>query len=844
MQPELSDPAAPDVPSELERLRRENAMLRTALAGYGELLHERAALKAIVASIPYSVFWKDRDSVFLGCNTTFASLAGMPPEDIVGKTDYDMPWTREEAEQYRAADRNVIDGPKAIVNHEEHLLDALGREKVVLTSKVPLRAEDGEVIGMVGIFTDITARKQMETDLQHAKEIAEAANRAKSDFLATVSHELRTPLAMILGPLENLVGRAELSEPARRDARRVLRNAWRLKNLVDDILEFTKGDAGLRTAHPEPVQIGELAAALVDEIEGAAAARGIALGFEAAALPSLMIDPYLFERILLNLVGNALKFTPAGGRVDVAIADLGDRFELSVRDTGIGIDPRDQPRLFQRFQQIDASSTRHYEGTGLGLAIVKQCAELLDGEIRVESALGHGARFVVTLARRVADAAGAAVGRTAQQRAAVAARVSPASAAGEPGPGEDADDTRPCVVLAEDNDDLRGYITELLSSRYRVLAYPSGGDAVAAARRVGPDVVVSDIMMPGIDGHGVVAELKADPELCSTPIILLTAQAGRDVVASSLERGADDFLNKPFSGAELLARVGVAVRLHAAYREVARKNRELVQTRDMLVEAEKLSALGRLLAQLAHEINNPMTAIMGNLPTAVEYLATLTRMVAEYRAANDRLGAAGEPMRRRHRELEIDFVAEDFASTLGLIGEASGRVQQIQADLRSFLRGDAIERTEVDLNDGLRLTFDMLRRGLPRDVVFTGEFGALPAVRANSGQLNQVFLNVLQNAVDAVGVRGTVAVTTCADDCWLTVSITDSGAGVPAEVRRKIFEPFFTTKEVGRGTGIGLAVSRQIVANHGGTIQLDEGFEPGARFVIRLPRTDPGKAAP
>ncbi|HEX3757491.1 MAG TPA: ATP-binding protein, partial [Kofleriaceae bacterium] len=743
--------------------------------------------------------------------------------------------------QYRAGDRRVIEDVQPIVNLEEALLDVEGRQKVVLTSKVPLRAEDGQVIGMLGIFTDITARKQMETELQQAKEIAEAADRAKSDFLATVSHELRTPLAMILGPLEALVGRAELSEPARRDGQRVLRNAWRLKTLVDDILEFTKGDTGLRTPHLEAIEVVELARTLVDEIQGAATARNIALAFDGPAMPSVLIDPHLFERILLNLVGNALKFTPGGGRVDVAIADHGDRFELAVRDTGIGIDPRDQPRLFQRFQQIDTSSTRRYEGTGLGLALVKQCAELLGGTVRVESELGKGARFVVELARRPADVAAGVVGRTAHQRASLAARVARADAACPA--GVDADDARPCVVLAEDNDDLRGYISEVLSSRYRVIAYANGTDALAGIHAHRPDVVVSDIMMPGLDGHGVVAALKADPELRSTPILLLTAQAGRDVVASSLERGADDFLNKPFSADELLARVSVGVRLHAAYRDVERQNRELVQTRDMLVETEKLSALGRLLSQLSHEINNPMTAIMGNLPSAVEQVEVLTAMLAEYRAANDRLGAAGEPMRRRHRELEIDFVTEDIASTLALIGEGAARVQQIQRDLRAFLRGDPLERTEVDINDGLRLTLDMMKRGLSRDVVVSADLGELPAVRANSGQLNQVFLNVLQNAVDAVGDRGTVSIATRADDRWLTIAVEDSGGGVPLEVRRKIFEPFFTTKEVGKGSGIGLAVSRQILTNHGGTIQLDESCERGARFVIRLPRTDRGQAA-
>ncbi|NJM91044.1 MAG: PAS domain-containing protein, partial [Myxococcales bacterium] len=181
-----------------------------------ELLHQRAALKTVLSSVPYSVFWKDRDSAYLGCNEQFAQRAGVShPDQIVGKTDYDLPWPPDEAEIFRAGDRLVLSGDGAFENVEEKMLTADGQSIVILTSKVQLRSEDGSVIGTIGIFTDITARKQMELELQRAKDNAEAADRAKGDFLATVSHELRTPLALILGPLQELAAHPSLPDDAR-----------------------------------------------------------------------------------------------------------------------------------------------------------------------------------------------------------------------------------------------------------------------------------------------------------------------------------------------------------------------------------------------------------------------------------------------------------------------------------------------------------------------------------------------------------------------------------------------------------------------------------------------------
>ena len=428
---------------------------------------------------------------------------------------------------------------------------------------------------VLAVSRNVTERKRMEAELKQAILVAEAANRAKGEFLATMSHELRTPLTLILAPLDSLLRKSvgDFVSAPRADLERMQRNTMRLKEMVDDVLDYSKTESGRMGLDLEAVDIEEATHRLIDDIRPAAAARGIELTLADASegFRLVAIDRNKFEKIVLNLVSNAIKFTPSGGKVDVTVERKREELTLRVADTGIGIAPEKIPLLFQRFQQVDASSTRRYGGTGLGLALVKEFATLMGGDVSVESAPGSGSTFSVTLPRRAVDAASCDAALKKHENAARVRAPAPST----PPP---ADATPPWVlglpkiVLAEDTPDMRAYVAAELRAEFNVIAVENGKQALAAVRLHRPDAVLSDVMMPEMDGVELVRAMKADPDLKLIPVILLTALAGRDSVVAGLDSGADDYLSKPFSPMELLARVRAACRLHRAYEQASQAN--------------------------------------------------------------------------------------------------------------------------------------------------------------------------------------------------------------------------------------------------------------------------------
>jgi signal transduction histidine kinase/ActR/RegA family two-component response regulator len=445
------------------------------------------------------------------------------------------------------------------------------RAGVLVAGLNPLRPFDEQYRAFLQLVagqlaTGVANAQAYEEERKRAAALAEL-DRAKTAFFSNVSHEFRTPLTLMLGPLEDLVARAE-SGMASEDQELlalVQRNGHRLLKLVNTLLDFARIEAGRAQAVYEATDLAVLTADLASNFRSACERAGLRFDVECPPLGEpAYVDREMWEKIVLNLLSNAFKFTLEGS-ISVRLRDAEACLELLVRDTGVGIPTEALPRMFERFHRVADARGRSHEGSGIGLALVNELVKLHGGSIGVQSTLGAGATFTVAIPKgsahlptehvRTAPAAGAGATPRAGAGPYVAEalgwlrEVEPAAAPARP------QGTRR-VLLADDNADLREYARRLLAEHYVVEAVADGQDAVEAARARRPDLIISDVMMPRLDGFGLLRELRADPELRAVPVILLSARAGEEARVEGLGRGADDYLVKPFSSRELLVRVG------------------------------------------------------------------------------------------------------------------------------------------------------------------------------------------------------------------------------------------------------------------------------------------------
>jgi PAS domain S-box-containing protein len=474
-----------------------------------EALHrERSLLRTLVDNLPDAIYVKDAASRKTLANPAeVRNLGWLTESDVLGKTDF-ASFAREDAEKFMADDQAVLQSGQPLLNREESFRDAQGVEHWLLTSKVPLRDEQGQSIGLVGIGHDITQRKRTECELQQAKDAAEAADRAKSEFLANMSHEIRTPMNGVIG-MTNLLLDTELNPQQQHFANIIRHSGESLLAIINDILDFSKIEAGKLAFEILDFDLQETIESTLDLAAERARSKRLELaGLVEADVPVQMRgDPGRLRQILLNLVGNALKFTERG-EIIVRVTKTGEsatqvtlRFE--VKDTGIGISPEVQARLFQAFSQADNTTTRKYGGTGLGLAICKRLVEMMGGQIGVESAPGKGSTFWFT-AQLERQPAGA--------KSIVKEKLDLANLR---------------VLIVDDNATNR----EILEHQTRAWKMKSGsvGSAAEALQMlrkavVDPfDLVILDMQMPEVDGMSLARAIQADPAIVGPRLVMLTS---------------------------------------------------------------------------------------------------------------------------------------------------------------------------------------------------------------------------------------------------------------------------------------------------------------------------------
>ncbi|MDB6112901.1 MAG: Integral rane sensor hybrid histidine kinase, partial [Pedosphaera sp.] len=571
------------------------------------------------------------------------------------------------------------------------------------------------------------------------------------------------------------------------------------------------------------------------------------LKLETAVEPGLgavLLDRDKLEKTALNLVFNALKFTPGGGTVALRVEKKSDLLVVSVQDTGVGISAKNLPFVFDRFWQADNSSKRKYQGVGIGLSLVKELTEVQGGKVSVESEEGKGTTFTVSLPFLPAESV--ALSKADAERAGQelpAATVSesggvqseewlgnlyrraalfPALASG----GEEVEavavaknGSHPTLLVADDEPDMLRFLKSQLNSHYQVIEAVDGLQAVEKVSQFLPDIVLLDMNMPEKDGLQVCRELRAQPSTQGIPIILLTARADEETKLAALSAGANDFLSKPFSTSELHVRIKNLVESHHYKEKLSKQNQtlettidQLKETETLLVQTEKMASLGRMSAGIIHEINNPLNYATTGLYT----------------------------LRNKARFLAPEQQA-DYTEVLTDVEEGIKRVKNIVSGLREFTHPDTEQVHDVEVSEIVASTLKFLSNEWRDKVQIEQQLPARLVIHGNRNKLLQVFVNLLQNSLDATkakaytGEKPTIWIEGRVEGDKHLVIVRDNGEGIDAEAINKIFDPFFTTKDVGAGMGLGLSICYRIVQEYDGRISVRSERGKFCEFRLEFP---------
>jgi signal transduction histidine kinase len=667
------------------------------------------------------------------------------------------------------------------------------------------------------VETAIRNARVREEERRRVEALAEI-DRAKTAFFSNVSHEFRTPLTLILGPLVDAVevGGALAGD----DLHAVHRNALRLLRLVNSLLEFSRVEAGRARVRFQPTDLAAVTADVASAFRSTVEHAGVRFEVRCEPLPSpVYVDRDKWERIVLNLLSNAFKFTFEGA-ITVSQRSTADEVLLEVTDTGVGIPEHELPRVFERFHRIEGSRARTHEGSGIGLALIHEFVALHGGRVAVDSAVGRGTTFTIALplgsghlpADRIDGAPGVATATgvaAAEPFIAEAQRWQATFPIHGPETARDASaraETPARVLVVDDNADMRDYMTRLLGAHWQVEAVPDGERALAAVREHPPDLVVSDVMMPNLDGFGLLRALRAIPTTAGLPVLLLSARAGEDARVEGLEAGADDYLVKPFSARELVARVRVLLEHRSLAAALATATREAEEARSRAEAANR--AKDEFLAMLGHELRNPLSPIV----TAVQLM--------RFHGVENR---------------ELVVIERQVGHLLRLVDDL--------LDVARITRGRIeLRRVHVELAPlvlrGLEMATPLLEQRRQ-----TVELTVPPRgleVHADPDRFAQVVSNLLTNASKYSESGTAIAVVAERDGDVVRLRVRDRGIGLPTEMLGRIFDVFYQQPQsLARsegGLGLGLAIVRSVTELHGGVVRAhSDGPGLGSEFVVELP---------
>jgi PAS domain S-box-containing protein len=626
----------------------------------------------------------DAEGRILEINQTALEGAGLRIEDIRGRPFWEARWWSVSRETREAQRRHVQRAARGdFVRCDMEIFgSASGHETIVIDySLLPVRDQSGRIVFLLAEGRNITEKMRAQAELARKHEELEALlkrvremDRLKTDFFANLSHELRTPLALIIGSADALLEREKVaSDAAMKRGLEVIRlNAVDQLRIVNDLLDMAKSDSGQLRLHYRRVDAASIVRRCVSRFEVEAERRDITLVMDVPGQLYADLDIAKFERVLQNLLSNAFKFTPDGALIRCALTvDARDRLLLVVQDSGPGVLPPERRLIFERFRQGSTARQNAESGTGLGLAIVKEFVALHGGTVGVSDAPGRGAQFQVELPRFAQD--GAYVAKEAEDTLPLSREIAPRTEAVAE-PRDQASGGDATVLVVDDHDDLREFIAEVLRPHYRIVTACGVQDAIQAARRQRPDVIVTDLMMPDGGGEALVHAIRADADLAATAVLVVSARADDNLRTVLLSHWVQDYVTKPFSPQELRARVRNIVTVKRA--------REALQ--------DALSSSNHDLEQLTAELIAHRRALQRNLDS-------LQRSEQRWRALFEHSPAGIVIVDRRSR---IAIINDAFRRMVG--HHALARRGQALADLMADERAADFAQRVQAVADGLQ----------------------------------------------------------------------------------------------------------------------------------------------
>jgi signal transduction histidine kinase len=708
---------------------------------------------------------------------------------------------------------------------------------VIIAGLNPFRPLDVSYAGFINlvagqIAASIANARAYSAEKKRAEALAEI-DRAKTAFFSNVSHEFRTPLTLMLGPLDDLLARsqAHLSATAKEQLELVSRNGSRLLRLVNTLLDFSRLEAGRVQAVYQATDLADLTSDLASVFRSATDKAGLRLVVDCPELgETVYVDRDMWEKIVLNLISNAFKFT-FEGEIAVRLRRAGNMAELRVSDTGVGIPADALPKLFERFHRVPNMPSRTHEGSGIGLALVHELVKLHGGSVEVESTLGQGSTFVVSIPVGESHlTSGKNVGGSRSFSSTIVGAKSFVEEALRWLPDSDGrrDENifvpdellplplaplaavRPRVFVADDNSDMRHYLARLLSEQYEVETFTDGQAALKAARERPPEIIVSDVMMPITDGFELVKALRADEETRTIPVILLSARAGEESRVEGIQAGADDYLIKPFSARELLARVSGRLeiarlqrdresQLRTGHAELERRVQE--RTQELLIASQGLRELSARIMQTQDEERRRIARELHD--GAGQLLAALGMEAANVAGESNRLSARAASSLGNIESLVVQMT-KDIRTMSHLLYPPLLDEVGLQSALKDYVAGFSA-RSGIQVS----LDFPSMMERLDRDTEL---------------QLFRIVQESLTNIHRHSGSK-TASIRIAQDDGGLMLDVRDTGKGMPAERLAEIQS---------KGSGVGFRGMRERVLQLSGTLSI-ESDHSGTRIHAMIP---------